>query len=86
MTKELWRVTRTATAWESIGHDGDTFRIKGGRALYDAVMYDDARSRTNTVRLARLGNYHGTKPVGIEQHNRRVGPDTVLEFMEPITP
>lgn len=85
-TKSLWRVTRTATAWDSIGHDGATFRIKGGHALYDAVMKGNlSRARTNAVCLARLGDYHGTKPIGIEQHNRWVQPDTILEFLTPIS-
>lgn len=77
-------MTRTATAWNSIGHDGGTFRIKGGRALYDAVMKTLYRSRSNSVLLARLGNYEGTKPIGIEQHNRWVGSDTMLEFLKPL--
>ena len=36
---QLWVVTRTATAWDSIGVDG-SFRIKGGKAIYDAVIYN----------------------------------------------
>lgn len=78
-----WRVTRAATAWDSIGHDGGAFRIQNGTALYDAVIYNCATARSNNVVLARLGNYVGTKPVGVEQHSRRVHPDTLLEFLTP---
>lgn len=80
-----WRIVRTDTAWNSIGHDGGTFRIRGGRALYDAVIYNCATARTNNVTLARLGNYDGTVAKGLRQYNRIVDPDTVLEFLEPNT-
>lgn len=81
-----WRVTHTATAWESIGHDG-TFRIKGGHALYDAVIYNCGQREGRQVTLARLGQYRpewGHNPRGLEQTNRRVEPDTILEFLEPL--
>lgn len=84
MSTDPWRVTREAKAWDCIGYDG-TFRIKGGRACYDAISYNCSRN-PSTVLLSRLGNYHGTTSRGIRQYNRRVGLDTMLEFLEPAGP
>lgn len=40
-------------AYELIGHEG-TFKLPNGRVTYEAVMYDDARARSDRPRLARL--------------------------------
>lgn len=80
----LWKVKHTAIAHDSIGWDNGPFRIKGGSAIYQAVMYQCGPKQGKTVLLARLGNYQGTKAVGLEQHNRRVLPDTILEFLKPM--
>jgi hypothetical protein len=64
---------KTATAWESIGFDEGLFRIKGGRALYEAVMYNCANDG-RLVKLARLED-------GPREVSRYVDPDTVLEFV-----
>lgn len=83
---DCWEVEREIAAWDAIGFDG-TLRIKGGRAIYEAVMYNcAARSSANsdTVTLARLGEYQGTRHHGLHQTNRRVGPDTVLEILRPV--
>lgn len=79
----LWRVVRESTAWAEIGWDEGPFRIKGGSAIYQAVIYVCGPREGRTVRLARLGQYTGTENRGLEQTNRRVEPDTVLEFLEP---
>jgi len=80
-----WRVIRTATAWDSIGWDDGPFRIRGGRAIYQAVMHNVARARTDNVKLARLGDYTGTECRGLHETVQYVDPDTVLEFLEPIS-
>lgn len=66
---------RTATAWEMIGWDDGTFQVKGGRARYEAVMYQ-ARFQGRTVKLARLE----AAARGLREVSQRVEPDTVLEF------
>lgn len=78
----------TATAWALIGFEGrfrpdlneegplSHVRIKGGRALYEQVDYDDARGGS-MVRLGRVDvDEHGLKPV-----TRYVDPDTILEIV-----
>jgi hypothetical protein len=64
------------TAWNAIGWDDGKFRIKGGKTLYEAVMYNGLRNG-RLVKLARL------KPqgVGFRQINRYVEPETILEFL-----
>ena len=79
----LWRVVRVGKAWDEIGWDAGPFRIKAGHAIYQAVIYQCGPRQGATVLLARLGNYTGTNCRGLEQHNRRVHPDTVLEFLTP---
>ena len=68
------------TAWELIGFDtdgGHQVRIKGGRAVYDAVIfYDDTPGEM--VKLARLET---SDEKGIYQVNRWVHPDTELEIV-----
>lgn len=81
-----WEVSREGKAWDEIGWDGGPFRIKGGRAIYQAVGYRCGPREGQTVLLSRLGNYVGTQPIGIAQHNRRVSPDTILEFLRPLPP
>lgn len=66
---------REATAWESIGFDDGNFRIKGGRAIYEAVMYNCVNDAAN-VKLARLD----TTGNRLREVSRYVHPDTVLEF------
>lgn len=67
-------------AWELIGEDG-SFRLPGGRALYDAVMYNDATARSDRVRLARLV----ATPEGIYQLNRWVDWDQPIEVLRLCT-
>ena len=88
--KSVWEVIKTATAWESIGWDDGPFRIKGGRAIYQAVNFQCGPREGRTVLLSRLGNYrpewgNGTEARGLQQHDRRVMPETVLEFLKPST-
>lgn len=83
--KDLWQVTKTATAWESIGWDEGPFRIQNGTAIYQAVIYQCGPREGQTVLLSRLGEYQGVQSVGLKQVNRRVGPDTILEFLKPQT-
>lgn len=61
------------TAWAAIGWDDGPFRIKGGRAIYEAVSYNYNR---RLVKLARLDTEHGIREV-----KRYVDPDTILEFL-----
>ncbi|MGE0412004.1 MAG: hypothetical protein AB7I98_03965 [Verrucomicrobiales bacterium] len=76
---------KTATAWESIGWDDGKFRIKGGRAIYEAVLYN-CKNAADNVKLARLevGNFEPDKPLfsSIREISRYVPPDTVLEFFD----
>lgn len=70
------------TAWDLIGFDGSEglVRIKGGRTLYEAVDYNDARGG-QTVKLARLVTViHNGQP-RLRQINRYVDPDTELEVI-----
>lgn len=78
------KVLKTATAWESIGFDEGKFRIKGGRALYEAVMYNCVNN-ARMVKLARLKICAPNHPGGIptvREVSRYVEPDTILEFVE----
>lgn len=58
-----------------IGWDDGKFRIKGGSACYEAVMYNASRNG-NLVKLARLEVSNGR----VREVSRYVLPDTVLEF------
>lgn len=72
-------VTHEATAWDLIGFDNPEtcVRVKGGRALYEAVIfYDDTPGER--VKLARLE----AGSDGIRQINRYVAADTILEVVE----
>lgn len=62
------------TAWNAIGFDDGQFRIKGGKALYQAVIYN-CETGGRLVRLSRLDNR-------LHETTRYVEPDTILEFME----
>lgn len=65
------------TAWDLIGYDGPDFvRIKGGRALYEAVMYLD-NTPGEQVKLARLD----ATADGLREISRYVDPDTELEIV-----
>ena len=68
------------TAWELIGHEG-RFRLPGGRAVYEAVMYDEASARGTRPRLARLETRGGLRQV-----NRWVDPDQLIEVIDDDTP
>lgn len=67
---------RTATAEESIGWDNGGFRIKGGRAIYEAVMYN-CHNGGKLVKLARLD---AVGEMEVREVSRYVKPETVLEF------
>lgn len=79
----VWKVARTSTAWKEIGWDNGPLRIKGGRAIYQAVMHNCATARSDNVKLARLGEYHGATCQGLREVCQYVGPDVVLEFLQP---
>ena len=81
----LWIVVREARAWDVIGWDNGPFRIKGGKAVYQAVSHNCATARSSKVKLARLGDYDGTECRGLREVSQSVGPDTVLEFLQPNT-
>jgi hypothetical protein len=82
----------TYSAWDLIGFDGSPetteyltsrkfsggvyVRIVGGRALYEAVIYNDETGGQN-VRLARLDS----TPEGLRQTDRYVDADTRLELV-----
>lgn len=69
------KVVYSVAAWYAIGFDDGKFRIRGGRAIYEAVMYDASRNGKN-VKLARLEFDEGAYEV-----SRYVPPDTMLEFL-----
>lgn len=60
------------TAWDLIGWDNGLLRIRGGRAVYEAVTYIDGR---RLVRLERIAPTDGKLRVV----TRYVDPDTELE-------
>ena len=66
---------KTQPAYELIGQEGQ-FRLPGGRAVYEGVMYDDATARSNRVRLARLDTRNG-----LHQVNRWVDWDQPIEVI-----
>jgi hypothetical protein len=68
-------VAEYVKAWDLIGDEG-SFRIKGGRTVYEAVMYNEATARGDKVRLARVETCDG-----IRQVNRWVDPDTLIEVI-----
>ena len=70
-------MSTTKRACELIGHEG-TFRLPGGRADYEAVLYNDATSRGERVRLARLES----TPEGLHQVNRWVDWDQPIEVIK----
>ena len=70
----------TQPACELIGHEGQ-FRLPGGRAVYDAVMYDGASARGVRPRLARLDTSRGY----IRQINRYVDWDDPIEVIRDVT-
>ena len=63
-------------AYELIGEEG-RFRLPGGRTVYEAVTYDEARARGSRPRLARLDTSDG----GIRQVNRWVDWDQPVEVL-----
>lgn len=74
--EELPKVGTIKTAWELIGWDDGLVRIVGGRATYEAVMYDCERDG-RCVKLAKLKAEQG----GIREIKRYVEPDTRLEIV-----
>ena len=82
-----FEVVRSATAGESIGWDDGPFRIRGGRAIYAAVMYNCA-TRGDQVKLARLdpGRMSSRGLPALREVSRYVDMDTVLEFLKPSQP
>lgn len=72
-------MTTTKPAWDLIGEEG-TFRLPGGRATYEAVLYNDATARRSRVRLARLV---ATTPDGLRQVNRWVDWEQLIEVLTP---
>ena len=68
---------KTATAWELIGWDDGNIRIKGGKAIYQAVMYN-CENEGDCVKLCRLEG----RSDGIVEVKRYVKPDTIIEILE----
>lgn len=68
---------RQVPAYELIGHEG-VYRLPGGRARYEAVLYNDATARGTRVRLARL---EATADGGLHQVNRWVDWDAIVEVI-----
>ena len=75
------KVIKESTAWDAIGWDNGPFRIKGGRAIYQAVMFNCA-THGDQVKLARL---EVTADRKIREVSRYVAPETMLEFIEEST-
>jgi hypothetical protein len=74
---------RRATAWELIGFDGACRTLPAGRAVWEAVDYDD--SRTPARRLVKLSRLESDE-FGLRQVTRYVDPDQPMEvLMEPNT-
>lgn len=71
------RVIREATAWDLIGWDNGKIRIKNGRVLYEAVIYN-SQFGGNKVKLARLEVTSDNK---IKEVSRWVDPDTLIEVL-----
>lgn len=69
------KVVYKLQAWYAIGFDDGKFRIAGGRAIYEAVMYESSRAG-KLVKLARLEFADGAHEV-----KRYVKPETWLEFL-----
>jgi hypothetical protein len=69
-------MSTTKPACELIGHEG-TFKLPGGHATYEAVMYNEARTKSYRPRLARLES----TPEGIRQVNRYVDWDQPIEVI-----
>jgi hypothetical protein len=72
-------MSTTKRACELIGHEG-TFKLPGGHATYEAVMYNEARTDSYRPRLARLE----ATPEGIHQVNRYVDWDQPIEVIEDL--
>lgn len=72
------KVLRESTAWDLIGWDDGPIRIKGGTALYEAVLYNCANNAQN-VKLARL---EIPEPMKVREVSRYVTPETIIEIME----
>ncbi len=72
---------REATAWDSIGWDDGEFIIKGGRAKYQAVLFNCA-NRGERVKLARLETLIENGRQKVREVSRYVAPETVLVFEE----
>lgn len=82
------------SAWELIGFDGcwpapasyeavtrpAQVRIQGGRALYEAVNFNDG-TRGDRVKLSRLDEYIGDDGHKLYQVDRYVDADTILEVI-----
>lgn len=69
-------MSRIVPAWDLIGQEG-RFRLPGGRTVYEAVMYDDATSRSDRPRLARIDTSRGY----LHQINRWVDWEQPIEVL-----
>lgn len=63
------------TAWTLVGESGE-FRLVGGRAVYEAVDYNDETGGEN-VRLAKVVSDER----GLRRINRYVDPDALVEVL-----
>ena len=67
----------TGKAWDAIGWDDGKIKIKGGRAIYEAIFAVEGRRGQSLCKLARLASDER----GLYQLNRYVDPDTEIEFL-----
>jgi hypothetical protein len=74
------KAARTVEAVDLIGHEG-VFRLPGGRTTYEAVMYNDARARSDRPRLARLE----ARQDGLHQVERWVDWEQPIEVIRDFT-
>lgn len=72
------KILREGTVWDNIGWDDGPFRIKNGRVLYEAIMYN-CHNGGDKVKIARLEVSPNMK---IREVSRYVSPDTIVEFLD----
>jgi hypothetical protein len=69
---------RRAFAWDLIGFDGACRTLPNGRAVWEAVDYDDSRTPARRkVKLSRLV----VDEYGLRQVTRYVDPDQPMEVL-----
>lgn len=69
--------TKTVPAYSLVGAEG-RFRVPGGRATYESVIYNDETARGDRIRLTRLE----VTPDGLHQVNRWVDWEAPVEILD----